>query len=528
MENNISLDVIENIRNEIINNIKSMGINSLFPIQAEVIPHILRGTIHGRDICVSAPTGSGKTLIYAIPIINSICQKDIRRLRALVLVPTRDLVSQVYQVFTSLSNGLNINIVPLYGDKSFQKEQSLLVDELDYFISKTSLLINEAKEQVYNVSSLADIVISTPGRLVDHIQETPGFTLQHLEYLVIDEADRLLMQSYQDWLHKVLNATHIKKEGSILDLNGQKIFDYVTNRPSYSTMNTTHIHQNSVLQKLLFSATLTKNPQKISSLKLNNPMFFTSTEQSYSYKIPETVQQFVIVCNEDKKPLCIFHLLSEMEEKQILCFTGSVESTHRLCLFLKHMNTEIKREGHKDPLEIIEYSSNLTQHERNKIINDFKQGKPGLIVCSDIMSRGLDIHDIGAVINYDVPSHIKTYIHRIGRTGRAGRQGKSYTLAKPEEMRHFKLALKKAENSNQKQLKIPFETLQQYEERYKESLKQLQIELEREKNTILSGTSNPQLYIRMDSENENDITNIKELIKNQMKRNWLNERNWTD
>lgn len=506
-------------RRELIENIRGMGITSLFPVQTEIIPHIIRRSQLGGDICVSAPTGSGKTLTYAIPIIHLLSTKSIRRLRALILVPTRDLVSQVYEVFQSLSKGTNLKIVAMYGDKNFKEEQLSIVNYPVEAHTDSKSKLKVEKELLRGGSSLVDVIISTPGRLVEHLQETVGFTLQHLEFLVVDEADRLLMQSYQDWLPKVLDSVYSDKEGQILEQEGRFIIDAVTSRPAPQSLSQFPKFQTSQLVKMLFSATLTKNPQKISSLRLVNPLLFTASSQAH-YKIPETVEQNVIVCREDTKPLVVYHLLLQIKESQILCFTSSVESTHRLSLLLKLMSTESAMNEKIKNFQVIEYSSQLTQQERNNIINGFKSGKPGIIICSDIMSRGLDIEDVGVVINYDVPPHIKTYVHRVGRTGRAGKKGISYTLAKSEEMRHFKQSLSKAENSKQNQIKMDFNELKEHEERYKQSLKQLQMELEIEKGTIVGG-GNENRYIRIDSGNEKDQNTARELLIGQLRRNWL-------
>ena len=174
-------------------------------------------------------------------------------------------------------------------------------------------------------SSKVDIVVTTPGRLVDHLQETEGFTMQHLQFLVIDEADRLLMHSFQEWLPKVLEAIHQSREGALMrpadsDLvraggvvgarMAQKV-DPVTQRSAFlnvAVMERQYTH----LQKLLFSATLTQNPEKIDSLKLVNPQYFTATSggKSFLYTIPSTLEQKLTVCTEQHKPLLLLHLLS--------------------------------------------------------------------------------------------------------------------------------------------------------------------------------------------------------------------------
>jgi ATP-dependent RNA helicase DDX51/DBP6 len=172
-----------------------MGIGSLFATQAKVIPTILKR--RQNDVCVAAPTGSGKTLTYVLPIVQRLATRVVVRLRALVVVPSRDLVSQVHDVFARFCGPLGLRVGSAHGQTSFRQEQDSLVD-----MHAPSLPGGTSK---------VDILVCTPGRLMDHLQTTKGFTLQHLSFLVIDEADRLLAQHYNDWVHQVLLAAHISK-----------------------------------------------------------------------------------------------------------------------------------------------------------------------------------------------------------------------------------------------------------------------------------------------------------------------------
>jgi ATP-dependent RNA helicase DDX51/DBP6 len=227
----------------------------------------------------------------------------------------------------------------------------------------------------------------------------------------------------------------------------------------------------------------------------------------------------MIVCREDEKPLAVMQLLSSIPSgQQILCFTASIESTHRLALLLQILQNSTQAAV---STSIIEYSSSLSQQERDKLMSAVKQGRSALcvlvvlllsrcsvdvvvtnapfishgrIICSDVMSRGLDIQDIGTVINYDSPSHVKvrtpilclcfptylpttidlwmanhmqTYVHRVGRTARAGRSGRCYTLLRQEEVWYFKQMLKKAENASQINEKLSLDFITSLEEPYK-------------------------------------------------------------
>jgi ATP-dependent RNA helicase DDX51/DBP6 len=532
----------------VIQNLKKLGMTQLFPVQAEVIPFVLRSGIWGGDVCVCAPTGSGKTLAYVIPIVQQLHLRSLRRLRALVLVPTHDLVVQVANVFMAMVQGTDLIVEALYGNKGFESEQHRLVPPKPLF------------GHLEGGSSAVDIVVSTPGRLIDHLQETPGFTLQHLQFLVLDEADRLLMHSFQDWLHKVLEAIHRPHEGAMnrpfqaatgslfsttrgsdalnasfkngsndassflegsssLPLDGTKI-DAVTNRSAFLNVAVLE-RQYTQLQKLLFSATLTQNPEKINSLRLVNPQYFTavSAGKSYLYTIPSTLEQNLTVCTEQHKPLLLLHLLMQYKDAQTLCFVRSIDTAHRLTLLLKFLHAEEFLNGHP----IYEYSSSLTQQERNQIILKFKSGAPGVIICSDVMARGLDIDHVRAVVNYDLPFHVKTYVHRVGRTGRAGRAGTSWSIALKEEVKKFKASLTKAENATQNYIPLPYEEIKRHFARYREALRQLAIEMEREKGAAATQQSllHASFSLPLDSPNVGDKQSIHTSLTQQVARAWF-------
>jgi ATP-dependent RNA helicase DDX51/DBP6 len=169
-------------------NLALYGINSFFPIQQIAIPKIL-ATGYTKDLCINAPTGSGKTMVYVLPIVQRLIHRVVCRLRAVVIVPSRDLVIQVKKVFDALCLNTPLTCGIAMGQSNFTAEQRTLTDARG--------------------NSLVDILVATPGRLVDHLEQTPGFTLQHVQFVVVDEADRLLNQSYQDWITKLYNSVFI-------------------------------------------------------------------------------------------------------------------------------------------------------------------------------------------------------------------------------------------------------------------------------------------------------------------------------
>ncbi|CAG8582813.1 13565_t:CDS:10, partial [Racocetra persica] len=452
---------------------KALGIQECFAVQTAVIPLLL----HSRnlsdthkspgDICVSAPTGSGKTLAYVLPIIDILSRRIITRLRVLVIIPTRDLVVQVKETFDAFCKGTSLKVGMVTGQQSFIQEQEQIVGDLQgHFIGGKSKV---------------DILIATPGRLIEHLSTTPNFTLQHLRFLIIDEADRLLNQSYQDWLSHILKSTQLqqvtvnpssKKPVEIKsDPLGVPINDTVS-----AVMMETFLHipkvdisepKTSAVQKLLFSATLTRNPAKIASLHLINPRYISiqsmnKNEGEVKYVLPSSLNEYMIVSTSSEKPLVILHLLHNLHISSALCFTKSVDSAHRLSELIRIFEKSVV---------VAEYSSDLSQEERRNILNKFKHGEIQLLICSDLIARGIDIDRVDSVINYDVPIYMKKYVHRVGRTARAGRKGDAYSIVETQEVRHFKNMLRKAGHLDKiKNVNIKSSKLDPLKAIYKESL----------------------------------------------------------
>eukprot|EP00842_Homolaphlyctis_polyrhiza_P002001 jgi/Hompol1/2801/HPOL_006167-RA len=278
----------------------AMGITHWFPVQSAVVPRLLRLPLslhssvsptkqHGMDnydgdICVSASTGSGKTLAYALPIVATLQTRIIRRVRALVVVPTRELALQVRRVFDDLIVGSSLRVATVTGNMSFSSEQATLVHP-----QFGSASLNDAAVEIGG-SSRIDILIATPGRLLDHLNGTPGFTLRHLRFLVIDEADRLLNQGFHGWLSGVLASVEPPQNASDFTAENAATIDEF-GLPLHSLKRapllpaSTQANDSILLdtvsapvQKLLFSATLTRNPSKIASLRLRNPIYITITD----------------------------------------------------------------------------------------------------------------------------------------------------------------------------------------------------------------------------------------------------------
>ncbi|KAG5437406.1 hypothetical protein PCANB_000837 [Pneumocystis canis] len=440
--------------------LKSKDYNELFPVQIATIPLILNNSnIPKGDLFVGAPTGSGKTLAYAIPIIQMLLKRKITRLRCIVILPTKELVSQVYECFKQCTNGTGLKIGISTGKRSFIHEQSKLIGNTEQLFA--------------GGQSLVDILICTPGRLVDHIQNSPNFSLQHLKYLVIDEADRLLSQRFQNWIEIVMNEIETPK--SYKDSNYKTIMnlpdavndplklifgnDFSMDRKPYIT------------QKLIFSATLTCNPEKIASLRLREPRLILIEESEFSknqclfrtktslqnddistFFVPPTLTEYAILIESNAKPLYLYYLIESKKMEGVLCFTKSNESAARLYKLLTfiHKGLTFKSSGLntnnnntiEDPSEIFElFTNEIPKKQRNIALEKFKNGNIKIFICSDLIARGIDLQ-VFHVINYDIPLTSRQYIHRVGRTARAGKFGETWTLYQDFESKKIQKILK--------------------------------------------------------------------------------------
>ncbi|XP_047438839.1 ATP-dependent RNA helicase DDX51 [Mugil cephalus] len=440
--------------------LQNNGIQHLFPVQAEVIPAILesaqqglligRGGYKPRDICVSAPTGSGKTLSFVIPVVQVLMERVVCEVRALAVLPTKELAQQVYKVFRSYAEGTALKVVMLAGQKSFAAEQASL---------------SEHRGGVRR--STADVVVATPGRLVDHINKNSGLCLEHLRFLIIDEADRMIDSMHQSWLSQVVKAVY----GSGSGPEGGAVFRRT--EPAHITAASLSPPQ-MPLQKLLFSATLTQNPEKLQQLGLYQPRLFSSihghssgdnapTQKQDRFDFPEGLTEYYVPCTLSNKPLLILHFILRMKLSPVLCFTNSREAAHRLYLLVQLFGG----------IQAAEFSSRLSPGERKRTLKEFEQGKIQLLISTDAAARGIDINGVKCVVNYDAPQYIRTYIHRVGRTARAGKAGLAFTfLLRVQEKNFLPMVLEAGSPGIERQV-VKSENLRSLEERYEHTLQKL-------------------------------------------------------
>ncbi|XP_051937032.1 ATP-dependent RNA helicase DDX51 [Hippocampus zosterae] len=438
------------------------GIQHFFPVQAEVIPAILEGAQNGllvgqagyelRDFCVSAPTGSGKTLAYVIPVIQVLMKRVVCEVRALAVLPTKELTQQVCKVFATYAEGTALRVVMLTGQKSFEAEVASL---------------SEQRGGIRRC--LADIVVATPGRLVDHINKNTGMCLDHLRFLIIDEADKMIDSMRQSWLSQVEKAVYGTADQRPQNIFRQKAALYVTAASLSPQMP---------LQKLLFSATLTQNPEKLQRLGLHQPRLFRSAKtescrhvpeptmdlhEPEQFDFPQSLTEYYLPCTLSKKPLIILHLILRLKLRPILCFVNSRMTAYRLHLLIQLFGA----------VQVAEFSSRLSPKERKKTLKEFEQGKIHLLISTDAAARGIDIAGVKCVVNYDAPQYIRTYIHRIGRTARAGKPGLAFTFLLGIQEQNFLQMVTEAGSLGIRKHIIKSENLKSLEDRYEQTLREL-------------------------------------------------------
>ena len=331
-----------------------------FAVQAALIPALLKPHLveDRSDYLVSAPTGSGKTLAYVAPILDTLFTRTITRLRALIIVPTRELVQQVYEAcnVTHLKVGYT-------STRPFAAEQAMFTSDEEY--AKSSI----------------DILVCTPGRLVDHLKT---MSLQDLRFLVIDEGDRLLNASFQGWSETVMNAIP------------------------------------SSCQKLVFSATLSTDPSLLAQLRLQRPVLYMTQHAISKFTTPDTLQEIAVVAPD--KPLALVNVIRQMGIESALIFTNNNESAQQLTTLLSLM------------IPCKAYTSTLSSTLRKRYLKQFPEIK--FLVCSDLMARGIDL-EVDVIINYDSAIPTRQYIHRVGRTARAGHQGRAISIVAPNQQHYF-------------------------------------------------------------------------------------------
>ncbi|OQV13278.1 ATP-dependent RNA helicase DDX51 [Hypsibius exemplaris] len=455
--------------------LREQGIDRFFPVQQTIIPHILGYQNYQRyytrrppDLCVCAPTGSGKTLAYAVPILQDLSKRTTCAVRALILVPVKELAVQVAETFQTFAKGTRVKVGLICGKVSLEQERQQIL-EIDPISAYKNYQLDSTPKKP--AQSSVDVLIATPGRLVDHLYETADLDLQHLEYLVVDEADRMIEEFKNNWFRLLERA----------------IFKNPHIRPALDYTCSAHYDRPTLpLQKLLFSATLSYDPQRFETLKLYRPKLFAALPGSTeiddvmmrndaevigSYVTPDALKEMSILVDPRLKPLVILHLLHNLGWRKVLIFTNSLESTHRLYHLIRLFKG-------KSPVVAHEISSIVHQRKRQASLDSFEKGKVDVLVASDSVARGIDLPNVEYVVLYDAPLHAKTYIHRSGRTARAGKPGTALTMLKPNEKKMYDKIMKELNKKHPAKMALPPDQLGVLEEGYKIALVLLEAALQ--------------------------------------------------
>jgi ATP-dependent RNA helicase RhlE len=333
--------------------VAAAGYNHPTPIQRDAIPVVLRG----RDVMGLAQTGTGKTAAFTLPMIQRLADGP-RRLRALILTPTRELCQQVEDSFRKYGRFAAIDVASIYGGVAYEPQEDAL-------------------------RRGADVIVATPGRFIDHM-ERRNVSMDNLEILVLDEADRMLDMGFAPQLNRIVSGI-----------------------PPYR-------------QTLLFSATMPPEVEALARKYLRRPALVQVGRRSQA---ASTVRHAVYPVPRERKNALLVELLGQEGMDSVLVFTRT-----------KHGADRVVRDLHRARIAATAMHADKSQSQRSKALEGFKSGETRVLVATDIAQRGLDITGISHVINYDVPGQAEDYVHRIGRTGRAAQSGDAFTFMAPDEI----------------------------------------------------------------------------------------------
>ncbi|GGB61425.1 DEAD/DEAH box helicase [Shewanella inventionis] len=344
---------------EILRAIAECGYQSMTPVQKQAIPAIRRG----EDVLASAQTGTGKTAAFALPILQKMCEVPKETLpsntRTLILTPTRELAAQVADNISAYSKHLNFTVLTIYGGVKMDTQSQKL-------------------------KRGADVIVATPGRLLEHITAC-NLSLSNVDFLVLDEADRMLDMGFSADIKKILQAVNKNR------------------------------------QNMLFSATFSSEVKKLANDMLDKPKVITVDKQNTT---AATISQVIYPVEQRRKRELLSELIGTKNWRQVLVFTATRDAADTL---VKELNLD------GIPSGVVH--GEKAQGSRRRALREFVEGKIRVLVATEVAARGLDIQNLEYVVNYDLPFLAEDYVHRIGRTGRAGKTGVAISFVSREEER---------------------------------------------------------------------------------------------
>ncbi|KAI8970427.1 ATP-dependent RNA helicase HAS1 [Mycotypha africana] len=351
-----ALDCHENTKKAI----KDMGFVEMTQVQAKTIPPLLEG----KDVLGAAKTGSGKTLAFLIPTIEHLIRNNFKARHgtgAIIVSPTRELAIQIYGVAEELCKyHSNLTHGIVIGGANRKAESDKLTKGVN-------------------------LLVATPGRLLDHLQNTQGFIFQKLQTFVIDEADRILDIGFEEEMKQIVKILPKQR------------------------------------QTMLFSATQTTKVSDLARVSLKSPLYINVDEKNETSTAEGLEQGFVLV-EADKRFLLLFTFLRKNQKKKVIVFFSNCNTVKYYAELLNYID-----------LPVMELHGRQKQQKRNSTFFEFSQAEKGILLCTDVAARGLDIPDVDWVVQFDPPDDPRDYIHRVGRTARAGSKGKSLLFLLPSE-----------------------------------------------------------------------------------------------
>jgi ATP-dependent RNA helicase RhlE len=356
-----------NLHPSLLSGIKELGFTRPTPVQAEAIPPALEG----KDVLACAMTGSGKTIAFLLPILQKLISKPRGTTRALILTPTRELAAQIVEELNGVAVHTPVSAAPVIGGVGMGPQE-------------------------HAFRSGVDVIVATPGRLLDHLRQ-PYAKLTHIEFLVLDEADRMLDMGFLPDIRRILKLLPTKR------------------------------------QTMFFSATMPDPIVALTREMLHHPVAINLERKAAPAK---GITQAVYPVPQDLKAHLLYALLQNGSMKEALVFTRTKHRANRLWEFLDKRGIPVAR-----------IHGNRSQAQRTDALAGFKDGSYRVLVATDIAARGIDVEALGHVVNFDVPVAPEDYIHRVGRTARAEMTGEAYTFVsrdEEDELRAIERAIGKA------------------------------------------------------------------------------------